>query len=46
MLRRSGQFHLVHGMLLAEELPALATVDAAIGGIQAFPARRLQTGVI
>lgn len=46
MLRRSRQFHLVHGMLLAEELPALATVNAAIRGIQAFSARRLQTDII
>lgn len=46
MLRRPRQLHLVHGMLLAEQLAALAAVDAAVGRVEALPARRLQADIV
>lgn len=46
VLGGAGELHLVHGVLIAEQLPAVAAVDVAVCGAQSFAAERVGAGVV
>ena len=46
MLCRSGQLHLVHGVFLAEKLPAMPAVDVPVHAGQPFSAHGLGADII